>query len=219
MLAQNKLKLLSIYVRYISTTSRFGASHYDVLGITPKATQNDIKTAYYELSKKYHPDKSKDEESAKKFRQICEAYEVLGNVSLKKMYDKGLIVGKENTSRMDYQPEPEPTDPTLKFYKSREHKNVVPTMDGHTPVFDFDAWSKQHYGNLIKKRTYAREFVEKQRKKEVEISRGNHQEAVFYLFLVCFFFFMVAIGKSDFDDNKIDETKIVQDSNKATVLK
>lgn len=33
-------------------------SHYDVLGLTPKATQSDIKSAYYKLSKIHHPDKS-----------------------------------------------------------------------------------------------------------------------------------------------------------------
>lgn len=79
--------------------------------------------------------------------------------------------------------------------------------------------SKQHYGNLLKKHNYARDFVKKQKKKEMEISQTNHQEAVFYLLLVCFFFFMIAIGKSDYDNNKMEETKPVQDSNKATVLK
>lgn len=41
-----------------STTLQHWASHYDVLGLTPKATQSDIKSAYYKLSKVYHPDKS-----------------------------------------------------------------------------------------------------------------------------------------------------------------
>lgn len=50
--------LVSGVVRSLSTSRRFDASHYDVLGITPKATQTDIKSAYYELSKIYHPDKS-----------------------------------------------------------------------------------------------------------------------------------------------------------------
>lgn len=52
----------------------------------------------------------------------------------------GLLVGRENTSRMDYQPEPEPTDPTLKFYKSHAKRHVMPTMDGKTPIYDFDSW-------------------------------------------------------------------------------
>jgi len=34
-------------------------THYDSLGLTPKATQADIKKAYYNLSLKYHPDKNK----------------------------------------------------------------------------------------------------------------------------------------------------------------
>lgn len=64
-------------------------NHYDSLGITPKATQNEIKAAYYKLSMVYHPDKNKDEASLQKFRAITEAYEVLGNVKTRKMYDRG----------------------------------------------------------------------------------------------------------------------------------
>jgi DnaJ-class molecular chaperone len=38
----------------------------------------------------YHPDKNKDsEEAAQKFRDITEAYEVLGNVNSRKLYDRG----------------------------------------------------------------------------------------------------------------------------------
>lgn len=65
-------------------------NHYDSLGITPKATQNEVKTAYYKLSMIYHPDKNKDSVNAlNKFRDITEAYEVLGNYKLRKLYDKG----------------------------------------------------------------------------------------------------------------------------------
>lgn len=53
-------------------------SHYDSLGVTPGATQSDIKTAYYKLSKLYHPDRNKgSQEAANHFKTINEAYEVI----------------------------------------------------------------------------------------------------------------------------------------------
>lgn len=36
--------------------------------------------------------------------------------------------------------EAEPTDPSLRFYKSRNSRHAVPTMDGRKPIYDFDAW-------------------------------------------------------------------------------
>ena len=55
-------------------------NHYRVLGLTPKATQNEIKDAYYNLTKLFHPDVNDDKsvDAVEKFRQITSAYEVLG---------------------------------------------------------------------------------------------------------------------------------------------
>lgn len=67
-----------------------GGTYYDALGISRASTQNEIKAAYYKLSMLYHPDKNDGSESAaKKFRQITQAYEVLSNYKLRKLYDKG----------------------------------------------------------------------------------------------------------------------------------
>lgn len=71
------------------TNTRF-RNHYDVLGITPNATQTDIKSAFYKLSKMYHPDKNKGSyDASRKFQDISAAYEVLGNFKLRRLYDKG----------------------------------------------------------------------------------------------------------------------------------
>lgn len=65
-------------------------SLYETLGISSASTQADIKTAYYKLSKTYHPDKNKgSEDAAQKFRDITAAYEILGNYRLRRLYDKG----------------------------------------------------------------------------------------------------------------------------------
>lgn len=72
------------------TSSTLKKNHYDSLGITPAATQAEVKTAYYKLSKIHHPDRNDGSEaSSQKFREVSAAYEVLGNVKLRKMYDKG----------------------------------------------------------------------------------------------------------------------------------
>uniref|UniRef100_A0A3P8RJB3 DnaJ homolog subfamily A member 3, mitochondrial n=1 Tax=Astatotilapia calliptera TaxID=8154 RepID=A0A3P8RJB3_ASTCA len=61
---------------------------YQVLGVPRTATQKEIKKAYYQMAKKYHPDTNKDDPQAKeKFAQLAEAYEVLSDEVKRKQYD------------------------------------------------------------------------------------------------------------------------------------
>lgn len=64
-------------------------NYYKVLGITKKASQEDIKKAYRKLARKYHPDLNpNDADAEKKFKQINEAHEVLNNPENRKKYDQ-----------------------------------------------------------------------------------------------------------------------------------
>lgn len=50
---------------------------YNILGVPRNSSQKEIKKAYYELAKKFHPDTNKGDPSAKKkFQEVSEAYEV-----------------------------------------------------------------------------------------------------------------------------------------------
>ncbi len=63
--------------------------YYKILGVSKNATQDEIKKAYRKLARKYHPDKNKgDKEAEEKFKEINEAYEVLGNPENRKKYDE-----------------------------------------------------------------------------------------------------------------------------------
>lgn len=63
--------------------------YYKTLGVEKKASQTDIKKAYRKLAKKYHPDlHPNDEKAQEKFKQINEAYEVLGDAEKRKKYDQ-----------------------------------------------------------------------------------------------------------------------------------
>ncbi len=61
--------------------------NYETLGITPKADSKQIKLAYYEKSKEYHPDVNQSPDAAVKFQEVNAAYEVLSNEQLKDEYD------------------------------------------------------------------------------------------------------------------------------------
>ena len=53
--------------------------YYKVLGVDKNASQDDIKRAYKNLAKKYHPDLNKDSGATEKFKEINEAAAVLGD--------------------------------------------------------------------------------------------------------------------------------------------
>src|SRR3989344_72019 len=62
--------------------------YYEILGISKTSSKEDIKSSYKKLAKKYHPDVSKDKDSAEKFKEISEAYAVLSDDTKKSQYDK-----------------------------------------------------------------------------------------------------------------------------------
>jgi len=63
--------------------------YYKVLGVSRDASQDDIRKAFRKLARKYHPDVSEEKDAGEeKFKQINEAYEVLGDADKRKKYDR-----------------------------------------------------------------------------------------------------------------------------------
>lgn len=62
--------------------------YYEVLGVSKNATDAEIKSAFRKLAKKYHPDVSKEENAAEKFKEAQEAYAVLSDKDKRSKYDQ-----------------------------------------------------------------------------------------------------------------------------------
>jgi DnaJ-class molecular chaperone len=65
---------------------------YQILGVSKTASETEIKSAYRKLARKYHPDLNKDDKTAaEKFKEISNAYDIIGNAEKRKKYDNNEI--------------------------------------------------------------------------------------------------------------------------------
>ena len=64
--------------------------HYKTLGVERKASAEEIKKAYRKLARRYHPDRNPgDKQAEERFKEISQAYDVLGDPEKRKQYDSG----------------------------------------------------------------------------------------------------------------------------------
>src|SRR5467141_631158 len=78
--------------------------YYEVLGVPRAAGNAEIKKAFRKLAREYHPDVAKNKKQAEeKFKEINEAYEVLGDAAKRKKYDE---LGPNWQSGAEFRPPP-----------------------------------------------------------------------------------------------------------------
>lgn len=78
--------------------------YYNILGVAPDAEKADIKAAYRKLARKYHPDLNPGKESEDKFKEVAEAWEVLGDDTRRVEFDELRRYGSRQSR--DFEPPP-----------------------------------------------------------------------------------------------------------------
>ncbi|KAM4742109.1 dnaJ (Hsp40) homolog, subfamily C, member 30b [Anableps anableps] len=153
---------------------RSKTAYYDILKVSPSATQSQIKTAYYKQSFIYHPDKNLGSKKAtQRFSEISEAYNVLGNISLRRKYDRGIL----SQSDLQSAGKPSSRDTSSRSTGSQQqhyhhHKRARQfSQTGGRPMFDFDAFFQAHYGEQLQRERDLR--VKKKQMEEMQKKRVN----------------------------------------------
>ena len=76
--------------------------YYEVLGISRSASQDDIKKAFRDLARQYHPDVNKAADAEERFKEINEAYGVLSDTEKRAAYDRFGFSGVNTQGMPDY---------------------------------------------------------------------------------------------------------------------
>lgn len=144
-------------------------AYYDVLRVSPNATQAQIKTAYYRQSFRYHPDRNAgSDEAVRRFSEISEAYTVLGSVSLRRKYDRSVLslADVQSAGRPSRKDTAHPPSPDQRLRRSRS----VPGAGGKC-MFDFDAFYRAHYGEQLEREQTLRRWRDRREQAQEEIYR------------------------------------------------
>lgn len=105
---------------------------YEILEVSEKASKEVIDKAYHVLAKKYHPDLqngSKKKIAEEKMKKINEAYEILGDIEKRKVYDEELKLKREEQKRIE------------EIQRIQEQQNIQNTL--HDEIDNLERLKKQ----------------------------------------------------------------------------
>ncbi|XP_037097651.1 dnaJ homolog subfamily C member 30, mitochondrial-like [Syngnathus acus] len=154
---------------------RSKTGYYDILGVSPTATQAQIKTAYYKLCFLYHPDRNAGNDDATvRFSDISEAYSVLGHKGLRKKYDLGLLSLLDLTNKTQVRPSAA-NPPGGGSSAAAGGRNAA--VDPRSTIFDFDKFLRSHYGDQLQRDRDIRKRKEEMLKKQQESLGERNKES------------------------------------------
>lgn len=149
-------------------------NYYEILEITPSASQQEIKSAYKKLAIRYHPDKNPDNKQAEEvFKLINEAYHTLSNPEKRNFYDVKIGLKKEISA--------------FYYYKAAQREQE----------------QRQEIKKAVFQEFFRRYRKEKEKQKaeiQATLKKTNFWIAVF---LVFFFVFVATINLLDYRERKI----------------
>lgn len=177
-------------------------TYYEILGISVTATQEEIKSAFRKLVKKYHPDANPNQDTTKEMQEITEAYEILSNLEKRKKYDnelkrKGIYYKKENRPQntSDFSKADSKTNPNYQYYSY--------TQTREESEYDFDEQIKI----LLKKYRYYYEKVRKYNTERESYFNSNIQIDNIEYYNIDTSFFRKETKQTNIDDQDTGKVK------------
>jgi len=139
-------------------------NHYDILGLKSSASPSQIKSAYYQLSKKYHPDVAVGVDNTReKFAKVSAAYEVLSSPEKRAVYDRSL---HNSTGR------PTVLTPDIEYHEFlrrrgtfRARTSTQAARGAWSNYDEFFRHQQQYYGRTMQRKWEAQRNCEHQMRK------------------------------------------------------
>ena len=138
--------------------------YYEILGVKRDSSQEDIKKAYRKLAREFHPDINKSPSAESRFKDITEAYEVLGDSEKRKRYDH---LGSGWQNGQDFTPPPGWENYNFDFGQNKGFKKTFSFNEFEDLTGGFSDFFEMMFGDSFGGKN--------KRKKQYEFSNYNNQ--------------------------------------------